>query len=152
MGFMVALVDRFVAKVKPVESGCHEWQAGLDSKGYGQIWAYGKIRRAHRVAYMLYKGEIPQGLGVCHKCDNPLCVNPDHLFLGAQKENYADMARKGRAVLSRGDSHYCAKLNSVAVAIIREAISKGLQIKGIASYFRVSSATITKIKQNRSWV
>lgn len=93
--------ERFWAKVH-VTDGCWEWQASTRQSGYGQFYVPGPngeklMEQAHRVSYMLTFGDIPDGLHVCHACDNPLCVNPDHLWLGTRNDNMQDMARKGRA-------------------------------------------------------
>jgi len=78
------------------ENGCVEWTGARFATGYGVFRFRGKNARAHRVAWTLANGEIPQGIDVLHKCDNPCCVNPDHLFLGTDKDNHQDKARKGR--------------------------------------------------------
>lgn len=76
---------------------CWEWQAATNNIGYGMFrWETGIMRTAHRVSYELFKGLIPKGMIVCHTCDNPKCVNPDHLWIGTNKDNYDDMVRKGR--------------------------------------------------------
>lgn len=92
---MNTVKDRFWAKVR-VAPGCWEWAAAKNGKGYGRIYAWGKQQSAHRVSYALAYGPIPLGLFVLHHCDNPGCVNPNHLFLGTQKDNIHDMLRKGR--------------------------------------------------------
>jgi|688.fasta_scaffold575188_2 hypothetical protein len=77
---------------------CWEWTAALNNIGYGMFrWASNKMRSAHRVSYELFNGPIPDGMAVCHKCDNPKCVNPKHLWVGTLKQNAQDMVAKGRS-------------------------------------------------------
>lgn len=87
--------ERFWAKVDRT-GACWLWVAGVDRRGYGRFWARGHQHGAHREAYRLTYGEIPDGLFVCHRCDTPLCVRPSHLFLGSHAENMQDMVQKGR--------------------------------------------------------
>lgn len=90
-------LDRFFAKCSPEpNSGCWIWTSAVNSNGYGVTRYEGKMEAAHRVAWRLYRGEIPPKMFVCHTCDTPLCANPDHLFIGTVAENHRDMDRKGR--------------------------------------------------------
>jgi len=89
--------DRFMEKVQPEPmSGCWLWDGAITGGGYGEMRYLDRRQDAHRVAWMIHRGEIPDGLYVLHRCDVKLCVNPDHLFLGTQKQNIHDMMRKGR--------------------------------------------------------
>ena len=85
---------------------CWEWMASRQAFGHGTKWIGGSVRLAHRIAWESENGSIPDGLCVCHRCDNPRCVRPDHLFLGTRADNTADMDRKGRRIpANRGKTH-----------------------------------------------
>jgi len=94
---------RFYRKInkKTGKTKCWNWTGSL-ARGYGNIRVNGTLIGAHRLSYMLHKGDIPKGLLVCHTCDNPNCVNPDHLFLGTQSDNMKDASNKGRLSVPRG--------------------------------------------------
>lgn len=107
------LAERFEGKYMPVpEAGCWIWMACLDGAGYGRIGVGSKrdgtkrALQASRASWMIHRGPIPKGLHVCHTCDVPACVNPDHLFLGTNKDNADDMVRKGRATQG---AHYATR-------------------------------------------
>lgn len=134
------LENRFLSKVKVVESGCREWQSTLHRDGYGKFWFEGKQVPAHRMAYQLFRGEIPEGMLVCHTCDNKKCVNPEHLFLGTHSDNVRDMVKKFRHWGRR-------KLTEVEVVEIRRLIQEGgLSQAEIGNMFGVSQITISRLK------
>ena len=127
-------IDRFWAKVDKLDSKeCWNWKASKRNKGYGAfVWAdeSGEVvqGRAHRFSWLLHRGTIDHSLCILHKCDNPACVNPDHLFIGTKAENNDDMRRKGRSVAGgtysrdgyrRGESHQNTKLSDEAIAALR---------------------------------
>lgn len=108
---------------------------------------------ASRVIWRLRHGEIPAGKQVCHKCDNPKCVNPDHLFLGTPKENTRDSINKGRAYKAHGETHYNAKLTYKDVQEIRVALQNyhwGL-VTELAHKYNVSESMVYKIRHDKSW-
>lgn len=136
---------------KKVETGgvdeCWAWNSSLDSCGYGTFWLNANVK-AHRVAYELTFGEIPEGQHVLHKCDNPRCCNPNHLFLGTHEENMKDMARKGRALSRPGEKNPSSKLTSEDVMFIRES---GDRQERLAECFGVTQQTISNIKTGKTW-
>lgn len=93
----LSLLERLLNKIKINEiTGCWEWQASVNNIGYGFIRDEGKMRTAHRVSYEQHIGPIPPGKQVLHTCDNPRCINPDHLWVGTIKDNMQDKVKKGR--------------------------------------------------------
>lgn len=128
------------------DSGCHEWTASRNDSGYGIFSARGTKRFAHRVAYTKAVGQIPKGMCVCHKCDNPPCINPEHLFLGTIADNNADMAAKGRS--PRGERNWAARLTADLVRNIRADRRHGTEI---AASFGVSTALVSLIRARKVW-
>ena len=135
---------RFEAKFTKSD-GCWEWTAARDKDGYG-IFGSGKTRKAHRLAYLHFVGLIMDGLCVCHCCDNPSCVRPDHLFLDTPAGNNADKTRKGRQ--AKGEDFRDAKLTAEQVADIRADTRPPL---AIANDYGVSQVTIGNIKRRKTW-
>lgn len=120
------------------QAGCIEWSGKRDKDGYGCLWLAGE-QRAHRALYRLYCGPIPAGMQVLHSCDNPPCVNLDHLRIGTVADNMADRKARGRGVA--GPSHPNAKLSAAAVLAIRNGLSRDEAIAqfhiGKSSFYRV---------------
>lgn len=133
---------------------CDEWSGGTDSKGYGKRAWNGKTAASHRVAWEISNGLIPDGLCVLHKCDNPLCVRVDHLFLGTQSDNMRDMVSKGRnhGKAPRGETHPGAKLTAAVVAEIRRRVAEGETQASMTRAFGVSKQTISGVVLGKSWV
>ena len=143
------IADRFWAKVaKSGPDECWEWNGNRNPRGYGSL-TLGSRRdgtrrtvRAHRVSWELAYGAIPDGLCICHTCDNRACVNPAHLFLGTQADNVADCMRKGR--------HH-AKLGADEVRAIRDASARGQSQYSVATEFGVGQAHVSRIVNGQRW-
>jgi hypothetical protein len=139
-------------------TGCWDWTASIDGNGYGKLGVKGKFKRASRISYELHKGPIPDGLCVLHTCDNPKCVNPDHLFLGTLAENTRDMMRKGRSKLGtnlEGEKHGRAKLKAKDVLAIREMRRRHPGQSGVFDFlvrwFGVSPSQACAVANGISW-
>jgi hypothetical protein len=124
-------------------SGCWEWLGVRDHRGYGKTTDNVSV---HRLAYFLAKGPIPKGLCVCHSCDNPICVNVNHLWLGTPADNNRDMIQKGR-FNPLGN----ARLNVTQVRVIKRALKLDIGLSFLAKCFRVCEATISHINTGRTW-
>ena len=138
---------------KNPETGCLLWDLSLSPLGYGQTSLKGKPLRAHRLVYHLTNPEdfpLESKLQVCHHCDNPSCVNPDHLFAGTSLDNNRDKKRKGRQHKPKGEKHGCAKLNEKQVLEIREK-SKTKSRTELAKAYGISIWTVYDINSRRSW-
>ena len=160
-GYMVhktiPLIDRFWSRVD--KSGdCWVWTAATTNGGYGVIrdtGRNGKIIRAHRLSWELHNGPIPAGIEVCHRCDNPPCVNPAHLFLGTHQDNVTDTVNKGRASggAPRGSLHPKAKLTEAQVLDIRAAHAAGAASqRQLARKYGVDRKAIQQVIRRKTWI
>jgi hypothetical protein len=145
-------IKRFYNNIKIDEqTGCHIYVGCKDKNKYGVIKIYGKIIRAHRIAWFLYYGDIINNMLVLHKCDNPSCVNPEHLFLGTQNDNIQDMVIKNRHVKGEINS----KLKEYQVKEILDIVNINGRYYGIttklAKLYNVSTSTIKAIIERRKW-
>jgi hypothetical protein len=146
------ILQRFNAKWRlDKRSGCWNWTASTAGKGYGQFRIPGTRKNiyAHRLSYEIHKGPIPEGILVLHSCDNPRCVNPDHLSLGDSGDNLKDMAAKGRHLF--GELNAQAKLTGRKVHAIHDAAARGSTQKQIAERFGVGQMTICRILRGERW-
>jgi hypothetical protein len=149
-----------IAKVEKDANGCWLFMGARNAFGYGIVGTGGRGApndRAHRITYRHYKGEIPNGMYICHRCDVPTCCNPDHLFLGTPQDNRADCHNKHRDSAPpknphlRGERHYAAKFTADQVADIRAELSRGGVANQIAKRYGVCRDTIGKIKREERW-
>ncbi len=141
---------RFFKYVEKKQDSCWLWSGALSTGGYGRFVYKRKIWPASRMIWTWEFGEIPDKMMVCHKCDEPACVNPSHLFLGTQKDNMQDMLNKGRWEYHRGAMKK-PLLKSNEVIEIRKMIEDGVNIKEICVKFSLRRSTIENIKYGRSW-
>ena len=140
------LALRFAEKVKPHKSGCHHWIGSTMPNGYGHIYSGGRAAYAHRVAWELANGPIPDGAYVLHDCDNRRCVNPAHLRVGSFQDNMDDMVLRRRSAHGERSGH--AKLTTAQIRAIRAA--SGSQ-RGIAVRFGVSQGAVSMIRAGHRW-
>lgn len=150
------LDSRFWRQVRlAAGDGCYLWDGCTNPHrgGYGVIWDGRRQAYAHRVAWTLAHGPVPQNMCVLHRCDQPLCVRADHLFLGDQATNMRDMARKGRGrtKCQRGVQNNRAILAEDDVRAIRNAASNGATTRRLAAVYGVSQSNIVAVVKRRTW-
>lgn len=132
-------------------SECWEWAGPYSSNRYGVFSLYGRSVSTHRLAYELTHGSIPEGLFVLHRCDNPPCCNPAHLYAGTAADNSRDRRDRGRQPSKAGSLHHLAKLTEAQALSIRERRIAGERVVDLAREFKVSSATICRIAKGYGW-
>lgn len=139
-----------IATTSPNE--CWPWTGAVIKKGWHGEWrnAAGEVELVHRAAWRLFKSQIPDGMCICHRCDNPICCNPSHLFLGTKSENLLDMWAKGRAKPQRvfGEKHGMSKLTAELVLEIRSSKESGVEL---ARRLKLTPTTICDVRKRRSW-
>ena len=154
---MIDLKERLLSHIKiNPEKQCWEWQ-GSKRNGYGRMIVGSrkdgtrKSKSAHRVSYEIYHGEIPTDMVVCHKCDNPCCVNPSHLFVGTVQDNVSDREAKSRNKIQNGSKNGRAKLNENQVLEIRKKRNSGMSFEKIAKEYGVCKKTIIRAVSGYNW-
>lgn len=137
--------------VVDVETGCWNWLKYKDKNGYGHMKVLGKSELVHRMAYQELVGELPSHMFVCPKCDNPSCLNPDHLFIGTNQDNINDKVAKNRQSKigqQKGSKHSLAKLTEVDIVDIR---TSGLSQNKLALIYGVTQSNISHIQNKITW-
>lgn len=134
--------------VKLPGNGCWLWQASTNQGGYGRLLVNGRSIQAHRHSWQLANGPIPVGRIVCHSCDTPRCVRPDHLWLGTHRENVRDAIDKGR--FARGERMGTAKLTDEQVRAIRDLLQTETAAS-VARKFGLPYMTVSAIKHRKAW-
>lgn len=144
---------RFFSKVSPADetTECHIWKNSKSHRGYGWFTVRGRGFQSHRLAYALANGSTTAGLCVCHRCDNPSCVNPAHLFEGDQGVNVRDMFSKGRVARHKGSATGMSKLTESQVLEIRARRASGEKLKAIGIAYGVDQSLVSFIALRKIW-
>lgn len=140
--------EKLRARSAVAECGCILWTGPVNEDGYGMVWAFGRTRTAHRVAWQVANGPIPPGKVVRHSCDTPACINLNHLLLGTQADNVADRDDRKRRIVPRGEANWSSKLTEQQAAAIFAATGKH---RDIARRFGTSKSNVTGIKSGARW-
>jgi hypothetical protein len=142
------IADRFWTYVAKSDDGCWNWIGHRSEKGYGLLAVHAKPFRAHRLSWIIHRGMMPDGAQVLHRCDNPACVRPDHLFLGDNAANHADKIGKNRQRAARGEAVGSARLSADDVRNIR-ASTEGPT--ALSRRYSMSVGHIDKIRRRMKW-
>lgn len=143
---------RTYKKVRPTQSGCFEFYGHRNEDGYGRIRGdEKKLVFVHREIWRRFRGEIPEKMCICHHCDNPCCVNLNHMFMGTHQENMADRKRKKRYAAHPGSKNGSAVLTEADIPTIRQRIKLGEQCYALGREYGVTGEAILAIKHGRNW-
>lgn len=146
------IVEKLLGNIKVDANGCFEWQGGLKGMNgwkYAAVHHNGKQHGGHRLAYEVFRGPIPSGLLVCHRCDNTRCINPSHLFLGTAKDNAVDAAQKDRT--AHGVRNSQAKMTPEDIVALVERYNKGEPAGELRRSYRLSVRTFADILTGKRW-
>lgn len=143
-------IKRFESKITKTQ-GCWSYSGYHDSDGYGRFWYNGTNIGAHQFSILMGGGTIPKGYFVCHHCDNPGCVNPNHLFVGTAADNSRDRDQKGRHVSTPGELNGSSRFTTKDILYIRQYYIKGKNTKELATKFQCHSNVILNIVKRKTW-
>lgn len=141
--------SRIMNSISISPSGCWNWQGAKNTDGYGQLRVNGRHQRVHRLSYTLFVGRIPGDLLIRHKCDNPACVNPQHLETGTTQDNVNDRCLRGRSNVPRGVN---VKNSKLTPELVREILTSSLPARQMAEKVGVVRQTIDRVRNGEAWV
>lgn len=146
------LTEHFWANVEPLSPNeCWIWKGSRPDGRYGRMKDHGVAVSAHRVSYELHHGPIPSEMQVLHKCDNPPCVNPNHLFIGTPLDNMQDKTKKGRAYTPKGKDNPSSRLDTEQVLDIRRRVREGEKQSHLGAEYGISQQTVSEIVHYKIW-
>ena len=148
---MLTPYNRLLNKLVKTRDGCLEFTGSRTKEGYGRIKVKGRSILAHRMSWECRHGSVPEGRLILHKCDNPPCCNPNHLYLGEHQNNTDDRVKRGRSVNLKGSDHGLSHLHEFEVLDICDRLDKGDTLQTISTYYKVSRSCIQNISKGRSW-
>lgn len=143
--------ELLLEKLTETASGCWEWSGYRDSNGYGDTYYLGKKDRTHRVAWQLFVGPLMRGDFVLHRCDNPPCCNPQHLFLGSQTENMRDCVSKGRFRFVPPERRFLAVGKDVPISDILSRRGRGESMRSVAKALGIPFTTVWRVSHGTHW-
>jgi hypothetical protein len=151
-GLTTEQVDRQVAaRTSTTAAGCMEFSGHLNHGGYGVVKIAGRTMLAHRAVWVAARGAVPDGMEVCHRCDNRRCVSLTHLFVGTRMENVRDMMQKGRGRKARGEGHWRARMTERLVARMRQERAAGATLATLVARYQMSKSAVHQIVTGKNW-
>ena len=145
--------ERFLANLPDAgPDECWEWMGWRAPDGYGRFGVAGDRWRAHRLSFLLHHGDLPSGAFICHRCDNPPCCNPAHLYAGGPATNVQDMVERNRLVNLAGEASGASRITKEQVRQIRDLAELGVYQRDIARRFGISQSQVSNIVTRKHWL